>query len=493
MNRIIDGISLKKINFILKIVLIASVISVIVIGVFDRPSADDYSFGIMTKHVWDETHNIFLVLFEALKKTADFWMRWTGDFTTNFLMALPPCIFGEKCYVLTPVIMLSALIFSILFLGKQLVVNVLGYSRNWSRCISYLILLVLIQCMISPVEGFYWYNGSSKYLFLNSLLLIFYGLLIKLYYENTKINVKVVLVSAFGFIVAGGNQMSSLNGVLVLGITWFCLTKVSKEHKGNVKVLILPSVFYFLGFLINVLAPGNRSRASVSSGMNPIKAVFVSLYDYLYLCIDEWTTWPVVLMILVLIPVFYRMFIFKKCNISFRYPILVVILGFLLTSAMMTPPLFGTGNMEAGRLQNVTFITYILTLVISEGYVIGWYVNRAGLIDGKEEFGKNEKVIILALFVAFIVGAMLTVVPKPHYFASSSAVHDLLNGTAKTYASEMDTRVEKYEVGGKVLVSSLSERPYLLYFSDIEGDGNEWIRDAVCRYYDLEGIEFEGN
>lgn len=249
----------------------------------------------------------------------------------------------------------------------------------------------------------------------------------------------------------------------------------------------VPFISFIVAFLLNVLAPGNIKRMDVSTGMNPIKSIFVSLYYYFDYCINEWTTWPVILLIVFLIPVFITINHKNNGDLKFKSPLLIVLLGYCITSATMTPVLFGSGSIEAGRIQNITFITYILTLIFSEWYVIGW-------IMAKVELPKIESLApFLSIITAiFVFAYALTFLPDPYKFTTTSALTDIANGSAKTYASELDSREEMYISGKKnITIHYLTSHPALLFVNDMEGSDNQWIRDAVCIRFNLETLEYD--
>lgn len=218
---------LQIIIILLALILFLTVLPLFIIGIYDRPSADDYSFTVETYTSW-RTHvgngpkrlfeilgGLFSVLGAAAARALNLWCEWTGDFTTNFLMSLSPCIWGNKAYMVTPFIIILPLIFSIIYLVGKVTTNVIGVEKKYSYLVSLPTLIILIQCMINPPQGFFWFNGSSKYILLHSILFCFLGLLIELITRESS-TFKMILVSVLGFLVAGGNQVSSLNGTIVV-------------------------------------------------------------------------------------------------------------------------------------------------------------------------------------------------------------------------------------------------------------------------------------
>lgn len=475
---------------------LGSLIPLLWIGWYNYPSADDYSIGSNCRQAWVNTHSVFSVLLAGIARAVEDWVSWMGYFTSNFLMALPPSTFGERAYVLTVWIMLLMLSLSTAYLLHGIFVKVFGADKYRSRCVIMLMLFVTVQCMVGRVEAFYWYCGAANYMFVHGMSLFFYGLLISAAYDKGKKRTfDLAAASVLGFLTGGGNQMTALNGMIVLGTAAVIMTfaKKWKEHR----YLAVPMGFYALGFLLNVGSPGNWVRAQGASGMNPVKAVFISFYYCLDYCMGQWSGWPVALLVIALVPLFFHMA--GNARFQFRYPLAVILFGYCVVSAMMTPPLFAVGNIEAARLQALTFAMYILVLTLSAGYVTGWARKRIEAVSGRQAVGRDDGRFspaalwcLLGCFLFFGAGAAVTVIPEPHHFTASSAVTDLANGSARIYGQERRERMELYLSGEKdVVVKPLSARPALLYFSDIKADPQDWENRGLCRFYDIDSVRVE--
>ena len=349
-------------------------------------------------------------------------------------------------------------------------------------------LFVTVQCMVGRVEAFYWYAGAANYMLIHSLSLFFFGVLIAAVYDRGKRRIAdLVLASILGFLVGGGNQMTALNvTVIMLVVIGFGVAlKKWKEYKP----LLVPIAFSLFGFVLNVASPGNWIRAEGTNGMNPVKAVLISFYYCLDYCMDQWSGWPVAILLIILIPLFWK----ALGNTTFRFPcpLIVVGFGYCLVSAMMTPPLFAVGNMEAARLQALTYTMYILILTLCEGYVVG-YVRQRLYSKGKEEgkdFSPAQAWWVTGCILFFATASVLTVIPDPDYFVMSSATTDLANGSAQAYGNALGERMKLYESGEKnIEVDPLPTRPALLYFADIEQNSEDWKNRGICRFYGLESV-----
>lgn len=511
-NDFLNFFNKKRITLIIKCLFWLSLVPMIWIGFYNRAGADDFSIGLEAHLAWESSHNIFAVIWAGIVRGYEDWLTWMGYYTSNFLMAVPPNAFSEKLYIISTPLLLGLLIASTVYLFRNILVRWLQADKNYADCVIYLMLFIIIQCMVSPIEAFYWYCGASNYIITHAMCMWFFGLLISCYYDRSiKSNlwVKPLLIGILGFFTAGGNQLTALNGAIIIVAMWAVFIfsrKAGKNSERNVESkfdrskitgLILPSAMYMVGFLLNILAPGNSVRAEGTAGMNPIKAVLISIHYYLDYCLGEWLTWPVIVVLIVLVPIFLRMF--RNTTFKFRYPIIVVLFGCGLTAAMMTPSLYAVGSIEAGRLQDMTFVMFIMTLVLSEGYVIGWINQKLDQKDGIKladsdagfnELGNSDRILILTCLVAFIIGTGLAVIPNNHYFCFSSALTDLANGSASQYAREIDERTELFKSGTKdVCIERVSVEPRLIFFSDIDGTDNEWVRNALCKYYHLDSLE----
>ncbi len=503
-EKLTEWITPKVLAVFLTVCYVLSLIPLLWIAWYNYPSADDYSIGSNCRQVWVNTHNIFVVIWQGIERAAEDWLHWMGYFTSNYLMAVPPNTFGERWYVLTTWVMLGMLTFSVIYLFHAIFVKLFKADRYVSLSVSILVLFVSVQCMCPEgrVEAFYWYSGAANYIFVHSMSLFFYGLLISAVFDNGRKRIwDVVMASFLGFLTGGGNQMTALNVAVVLLVMTGIITWQKKWE--SCKVLRLPVGIFYLGFLLNIGAPGNWVRAEGTSGMNPIKAVFVSFYECLDKMMNQWTTWSVIVVMIALIPLFW--YIAGHTDFRFPYPLAVVAFGFCLASAMVTPPLFAVGNMAAGRLQALSFLMYILVLALCVGYVTGWVRKRQGSDQEAEEmksgrtkqqdrqkgsFSPQSRLCLLGCAAFLIFGSALTLIPEPRYYTCSSAAVDLLNGSAKEYGEALKKRGELYRSGAKgvIEVEPLPCQPALLYFSDIKEDREDWENRGLCRFYGLDGV-----
>ena len=314
-----------------------SLIPMLWIGWYNYPSADDYTNGSACHLAIAAGESIFGVIDAVCDRVIYEWINWRGCFTASFLSSIVPSAFGERGYVLTIWLMLGILTFSTAYLLQVIFVKVFKADRALSLCVSFSMLFITVQCMVGKVEMFYWYSGAVNYTFLHGMSLIFLALLIDaVYKEGKKRSLTLAIASVMGFLVGGGNQMTPLNVAIVLVSSMLII--IWKKKWKAYKAWLIPMISFFAGFGLYLIAPGNYVRASVASGMNPIKAVFVSFYYCLDIVLGEWTTWPVLLLIVLLVLFFWKMT--RHSSFDFAFPGIVVLFGFCVVSAMFTTALF---------------------------------------------------------------------------------------------------------------------------------------------------------
>ncbi len=114
-ERIMKFCNIRNVMIFLIVVYLLSLIPLCMISKYNYPSADDYTNGSSSYHLWNETHSIPRILVDATGRTVDEYGGWRGCYTSSYLSALPPCIFGQEWTFLTPIITLILITLSVLF------------------------------------------------------------------------------------------------------------------------------------------------------------------------------------------------------------------------------------------------------------------------------------------------------------------------------------------------------------------------------------------
>lgn len=487
-----------KIAVLLILCFVLSLIPVLMMGVYNHPSADDYGYSAYCHIEWQKTHSVFRVIGAACATVADRWQTWQGTFSTNFFMALQPGIWGQ--YALVPFLLIGVLCASTLFLLDTVMIKVIHARKAVFLCVSMLYLLFAVQCMIDKVQGFFWYNGAVQYMLSHSMALFLCGLLILLLTEEEKRNRRMVLSCLLAVFTGGSNYITALI-TAVLFVTALVLLAAAGQKRKVVRLLV-PFLFFTVAFLVNILAPGNAVRQEEML-MRPgvVKSILLSFYYCTEYLLHTWFQWTHLLFVLAIVPFLWEAVKAVGKRFSYPAPLLVAFYSYGILSAMFTPSLFATGIPGGGRVFNIIFLDSMLLLAGNLFYCMGWMFRKwegarhGDAAEGKENgescLERKETLQYLAGLLLFgvMIGAMYAKV-NPDYFTSTSAIRSLVSGEAAAYGEESKERerLVREAVTDEIVLPRLRTHPYLLFWSDIEEDYGDWKNKSMAKYYQKEAV-----
>ena len=110
-------ISYKMILILLIITLCLLLFPILLIGKYNVPTADDYSFGKGTHDVILNEGSLISVLEAFWNQMIKSYYKSQGTFSAVFLFSLQPAIWGEDYYALVPFIMLASLLAGVICFG----------------------------------------------------------------------------------------------------------------------------------------------------------------------------------------------------------------------------------------------------------------------------------------------------------------------------------------------------------------------------------------
>lgn len=495
MKKICNLLNEKRISYGMIIFFFLSLLPIIILGFYNYPCADDFSASDTAYLAWKNTGSIFSVIKAAWENVVFNYLEWSGVFMSVFWTSLQPGIFGEHLYGITTLIAVVLFVIGGFYLGYVIFEKYLKADKYLTRCIVVLYLFTSIQCMPDGNEGLYWHAGVVNYTWAFAFLLLLSGLVLSIYKEENdrKKIVKVILACILGVFVGGGNYLTALQGSLWLMLISAigCLLMKYKQKVPFITAckksvgIFLPTISIIAAFVVSVLAPGNAVRMSVSSGMNPVKAVLVSFHYFLNDPIEEWLTWPVVFLLAIAIPFMWHMA--GKTEFSFAYPGIVALLGFCMTSAAFTPNLYAQGDVGGGRLADTIYFIWIFWIYAVVCYVVGWV--RKNLmkdsVSNYETLSVRSKIYILGLTCLWLGFSALTIMIDEGTYIGTLAGDALLSGQASQYKAENKARLELLHDDSiqDVVLQGFSNPPQLLIFQDIAYDENEWLNQVMAQYY----------
>lgn len=492
-------------KYLAAVLFVISIVPLLLLGKYNVMCIDDYDYGRQVHDTWMTTGSLWQSVQTAASQTAVFFRDWQGTYVSCFLMALCPMNFYYETAFLVPIIMIGMFCVSTYLLGRQILIKWLGSDKHHAGLIMFLLLFLFYQVMEAPFEGIYWYNGSTHYILMQSLMFFMMTLVSGTIWTEKKSNeiTWCVLASLDGVIVGGGNLITGLQAeiLLVLLLIFVCVMK----RKKMVYVLI-PFLAFTAGFLCNILAPGNIMRSALDTdvGYSPVLSVILSFY-YAVGFIIGWTNTLVILLWLALLPIMWR--IGKNSEKSFRHPVWVSAGAFCILSAMFTPTLYAVGMVGLSRVDNIIQMVYYLSLFMITTYWFGWFSHAGD--DLKKEENEEEKPSAGKLLGAFLESTqnMMTIIcmllvlavwiltADKNTYTGISALRSLINGDAAVYYAEAMERYELYtdENVTDVAVAPFSARPALFDFEDLTEDAENWLNLAVSEYYHKNSVKLQND
>ncbi len=465
-------ISYRTLFYILLAFLILSLIPLLVLGRYDVPSADDFSYGDLVYGALRENASFFRTLRAAVSVCRDMYYGWQGTFAAVFLMALQPSVFGEGLYALTPWLMLASLLAGVFCLCRSLFSRVFGLSRFFSGCVGALLCILSVQLIPCPVQSLYWYNGSVYYTFFYGLSLLAFALAVPTAQKGGWRIAPLCLLCA---VLGGGNYVTALNASILFASLVLLLMLLRRP---GWRYLLLPLALLLAAFALNAVAPGNAVRQSYLS-VRP-DAVWAIRHSFLEALrsLRRFFSLPLLGGMIALYVLFWNSV--TASPFSFRLPGLVTVYSFCVYSALFTPTLYAQGKLGDGRMENIIFYFLLLILALNGFYWCGWLRRR-----GERQERAAQPLSAVLLCVAFGLGCCALYVSQGHGFTSLMALGNLRSGEAAAYHEAFEERLEVLhdEEQTTARLTPFPCTPYLLYFDDITDDPNDWRNLSVGAYY----------
>ena len=507
-KRLSRQINTKRLSIVMTVLYAISVVPLLFLGHFNWMSADDMSMAYRAHEYYASSGNVLGLLGYILKVTYDEYMTWVGYFFSATLSSLSPGIFNERLYFLVVYEIIFILTLGVCYFFNAFFVHVCKADKHLTNAAAMLTLILIIQSMpagMPRVEAFYWHSGAINYMFMLGLGLFWVGLLLRSVYDlSSKRKGKLIWACIWGFLLGGANYMTALELaiisalvliILLLGRISFIKFETSDvEQKRSISLLWIPACLNLLGFVVSCLAPGNRARGAQVEGFGAVKSILISIYDVFDICINQYSRWEVIVILLILAAVFWKLS--ENIEHRFEHPFIFLLFALGMAASNIVPPLFATGNIEAGRIMSIFWAEYVVLAVLTVFYFTVWIRQSLKANEGKElTLSVNTSNIIFILAFVLALGSILCVKADPHYYSATSAITDISSKDAKTYKAESLERLAILEDESVVdaVLPVYSVKPRMLFFSDIEEDKDFWINQVVARYYHKNSVVLRKN
>ncbi len=470
------------------IIFIILLIPLFRIAMYAIPWYDDYIYGIFVRDRLAENPTVFGALRGAAEAAAYKWNTWQGTYSSLFLMALVPFVWGEEYYFWGLWFIIALLVMSVFVLTKVLVRDVIRADRETCFIMQIFAATVVVLLIHSARAGFFWYNSGIYYVGMSSVLILTAAAELRLLVEELRRKqlCLAAILTALAFLLGGSNYVTALQGILMTAsVICFGIYR----HNKRTYLMLPAAIVYAAGFTLSAAAPGNAFRTKeleeLGLGMDPVEAILRSLWEGM---IQLWgfSGFFTIFMLLLAVPVIWQMV--KKCRFSFRYPLLWCGWAFCLYSAGYTPSFYSLGEAGPERTVNAVKITYHVLLIITEVYWLGW-LNRYLERKGKKEFDIKGywwyyALILAAMFVCFVLTPY-----KAAEYSSYGAWSYLHSGDAAGFRQEYLERVEILKGPEKdVVLEPFHYYPRVLSVEDIKWEASAEPNRAMAAWFGKDSV-----
>ncbi len=461
----------KSLYIVLSILLLVSIIPLVYISFYSRPSADDFNYSTNVYHyLSNENYNIFGLIKKAIEVDIHYYNNWQGLYTSAFILALQPSIFGEKYYCIGAILLLIISFFCVFYLIKS-IFKILKFDKYY-LFLSIFIFVFLFQQLPDIKEGLYWFNGAWNYMPFFFLSLVNIGLCLKYLFIKQN-NKYLILTSLLSFVISGGNHVTSfMNILLLMVISVYALTK----KKG---LICLSLIVAIIGFILMYIAPGTAIRQAYFTNpsiFDTLKQTFIRSFTFTSQFTTRNCTFYILAIVLFSILVYQKDY-FKDYHFKYS-PIVYLFIAWVILCGMLAVPYYAMGGFGQGRVQDAVWLfeTFSITLITiyATWYLLYRYFEVKNI---KNDLFLNLLFIGLLLISAYWLDC--------NYM---EAFKELTNGQALAFSDAYDERIDKVKNNddGILYLNSLPESN-LLKHSDLSSDGY-WANSSFMNYYNISEI-----
>ena len=472
--------------------LLLSLTPLYALSFYNHACYDDFGFSIRTHDAWRATGSLWQTIRAAAENTAIIRGTWEGTYTTSFISALQPALFGENLYWVATVVLLTFFLFALWFFLRQVLVKGLGVDKTTFWLALCAVSFVMIQFVPELSESFFWFNGGVAYTLMWSLMLVRYGVM--LCHARSQRSARraawFVLLLALSLLMGGAKYSTVLFSCCVDGL--IVLYGLVRGRKGRWERLAAFALMLG-GLVFSALAPGNAVRAAtLHGGMSAPKAILQALYFGVAL-MGHWFSLP---LLVVWALVGWRLWdALRGCRLKFAHPVWITLLSVGLFCAQLAPTLYTGNYLGDGRTVNTYFYTFVLLSCALALYWLGWGLRRwekpgsCPAIQTSRKGGLRWGTLLAAL--ALLVIGCISYKPDGaadyglRNLSGGSALRSLLTGQVARYDRAMDQRDEEMNDPSQpeAVLRPVEDIPDAFMGDAAQSDNPSYVKQLYAEYY----------
>lgn len=460
--------SRRALALVLIALLLLALVPILLVGDCAHPSSGDLAQSRLVHRAAAEGTSVLGALAATVRRN---YLGWDGAFASVALAALQPGLLAEGAYVLTPVLLLAALILSTAALTHALLRRWLGLDR-WSwLCAAAALSLVMVVHQPSVRDAFLLWSAGVGCTLSFSLTLLLFTCLLRLRLEPKHPRALLCAALLLAVLTGGGDLITGLLAWALL--TGYALLCALRDRKRLPQVLPVWAVFTAC-FLLSAFSPGSGVARALAPGLSPARALRMALL----------LTWPntqwnlhltLIALLVGVVPLLWE--IPRHTRFSFPCPGLVTGAAALLAVLQNALAMYTAGVDLSPATMNSTFNSLPWLLLLTEGYWVGWFGRRrAG--DAPRTGGAGP---VKAALLIGSIGLILSASGS----APGKCLEPLADGSARAFDAQVSgwVRVLSDPQADPVELTQLTVPPFLLYDYSLYDDPESYVNTTYADYY----------
>lgn len=517
-NHIFDKIiNIRCFAVVAAAVLFASLVPVLYCGFFNYATADDFAKSYMAADAVREGGSFFAAVIAAFENAVEAWKNWEGTWTSDFILAFQPSIWGEHWYGITVPLCVIYTVSGTGYLLWEIIVRRMGLRKAYWTFIWFVTVFLMLQYMPFPRGGIFWYPGMAHYIMPMCFAFLMIGWLLK--WMRTAKSRYYWLMLLDSIYLGGSHYQLILLIELILAAAIVLVArhrpadKLTGKLERNQKYYSLILVFFLftvilIGLIICVLSPGNKVRGGAEFSFSLRRVItipFLCVASLTKDLIGYFTSKPIILILPAIC--FYAGLSHDDSNISFsqercetsienriygdlqelsnrksgRKVFALILFLFLLTASSEAPGLYVIHN-SAGISGGYYDVTYCLSLMMMalSALILGLYVST-------QRVKFNKRLYCLGVLIFGLLFLKRSIRSSECYTCLSFAAE----GRLQDYVDQMEERISLLEdpLLTDVVVPAMNDQQGPFMHLALSEDPSNYTNQASCLFYNKKSIK----
>lgn len=418
------------------------------------------------------------------------YVGWAGNWVSIFLWEFCPSIWGDRLYTLVPITSILVIIFSIGYATTYFLKKYVSDAKELSILATILLSILCLQFMPSIKSGVFMFTVLTNYIIPFGILLVSFTWIDK-YLETSKVKY-LVLISVEYFLLGGVGYPVIMIGAEVLMLVIFLRLVFVRENKRNVTRLFIPFVLFGIGFLINVLSPGNAVRGGKNYTVG-IEKILHTILECLVvgtkqIWFDFYNNRPIILVFILIFVFAYELIDLEKGRITYKYPYVVLPILYLVYCGIYAPQIFSRDEIYSSGVSNTIFFVLMLISSIVSIYLAGTIKSyrMSKMSPRLENVSLFRNIVVVTMVLFFFVFSKYLIGTSSDYMIYTY-IHE---GHLSDYRVQMEKQIENLRDPNvlDVVVPMINEEQGPYMHMPITSDPKNYTNMVAAAWYEKNSV-----